>query len=335
MERSAQGPRRARLSLLNVLLLALAFLTACASGSSSFDDANSLAASPSGKILFVQKGDIFLWENGKTRRLLQLGDAAWPRWSPDGSRIAFVRLGDAYSDLYVASSDGRDIRQLTRNRPAFTPGSYQYVQNAVWALSPAWSPDGTAIVYVSDLNTVKNYLWLIPSDGGTPQRIEPSTRLDDNVDQPSFAPDGTRIVFVHRVTREDGLQRRTDLWIADLRSGQLTPLVQGGDGQYAPVWSPDGQWIAFVGRHGDANDLFVVSANGGVPVRLTDSGLVAAPTWSPRGDAIAFLQLEQDRFAVYTVGFAVGPDGQPRASEPKKLFDADAIDAVSGLSWTS
>ncbi|MCX7622411.1 MAG: LpqB family beta-propeller domain-containing protein [Thermomicrobium sp.] len=281
----------------------------------------------------MQDGDIYVWENGKVRRLLELGNAAWPRWSPDGSRIAFVRLGDAYSDLYVARSDGQGIVQLTRNQPGFVPGSYQYVQNAVWALSPTWSPDGTALVYASDLNSLKNFLWRIPSAGGTPQRIEATTRLGDNVDQPSFSPDGTRIVFIHRVTREDGLQRRTDLWIVDLRTGNLAPLVQGGDGQYAPVWSPDGLWIAYVGRHGEANDLFVVPASGGQPVQLTDSGVVAAPTWSPDGRTLAFLQLDQGKFVVYTLEFSVSPEGQPRAGQPRKLFEAENIDTVSGLSW--
>ncbi len=286
-------------------------------------------------MLFVQNGDIYVWENGKIRRMLELGNAAWPRWSPDGTRIAFIRMGDAFSDLYVTHVNSRNTRQLTRNQPAFTPGSYQYVQNAVWALSPAWSPDGATIVYVSDLNSLKNFLWLIPSQGGTPQRLEPTTRLGDNVDQPTFSPDGTRIAFVHRVTREDGLSRRTDIWIVNLRTGELTPLVQGDDGQYAPAWSPDGNWIVYVGRKGDANDLFVIPASGGQPTQLTDSGVVASPTWSADGRTIAFLQLEREGFAVYTIEFTLGPDGQPRAGTPKKLFAADNIDAVSGLSWHS
>jgi TolB protein len=242
-------------------------------------------------------------------------------------------LGDAYSDLYIADTSTGEIRQLTRNRPPFTPGSYEYVQNAVWALSPAWSPDGQRLVYVSDRNTLKNFLWLIPSAGGTPELIQATTRLGDNVDQPAFSPDGSRIVFIHRVTREDGLQRRTDLWIVDLRSGNLTPLVQGGDGQYAHAWSPDGQWIVYVGRHGESNDLFLVPAMGGQPIQITDSGVVASPTWSPDGRAIAYLQLERDGFAVYVLELRIGADGRPQATEPRKLFTAERIDAVSGLSW--
>lgn len=292
-----------------------------------------VAAATQGKILFVQNGDIFICQNGRIETFLKLGNAAWPRWSPDGSQIVFVRLGDAYSDLYLASTDTRMLRQLTRNQPTSTPGSYAYVQNAVWALSPTWSPDGSLIAYISDLNTLKNFLWLIPAIGGAPQRVEATTRLGDNVDQPSFSPDGTRIVFVHRAMREDGLQHRTDLWIVNLRTGELRPLLQGGDGQYAPSWSPDGQWIAFIGRHNGANDLFVISPEGGEPFQLTTSGTVSSPTWSPDGQMLAYLQLDDDGFSVYVMSFGTDADRRPVKGKPRKLFTASDIDAVSGLSW--
>lgn len=335
MRGGTAGAPRNGLRLRRLLLTILALVTlSCGPASSAIPEVRQAAAAPTGKILFVQEGDLYVWENGKTRRLLQFGDAAWARWSPDGSRLAFVRMGDAYSDLYVATADGQNIQQLTRNRPGATPGSYQYVQNAVWALSPAWSPDGRQIAYVSDLNTLKNFLWLIPSTGGSPQRIEASTRLGDNVDQPSFSPDGRKLVFIHRATREDGLQRRTDIWIVDLQTGELTPLVQGGEGQYAPSWSPDGAWIAFIGRHDGSTDLYVVPATGGQPVRLTDSGTVTAPTWSPEGRALAYLQLERDGFVAYSAEFAVDTAGNPHLGQRQKLFASAKIDAVSGLSWT-
>lgn len=318
-----------------VILVPLLTFLSCASPADDPPDRRALAAAIPGRILFVQHGNIYLWEGGKTRRFLDLGDAAWPRWSPDGTRIAFVRMGDAFSDLYIVRQDGQNLQQLTRNRPTAQPGSYQYVQNAVWALSPAWFPDGNSIVYVSDLNTLKNFLWRIPSGGGTPRRIEASTRLGDNVDQPTVSPDGARIAFVHRVTRDDGLTRRTDIWVLDVNSGELTPLVQGNDGQYAPAWSPDGAWIAYIGRHGEANDLFVIPSGGGQPVQLTTSGMVASPTWSPDGRSIAFLQLEGNSFVAYALPFTVGPDGSPRVGQPQKLFSAPDIDAVSGLSWSS
>ncbi len=319
--------------LLCVLAALTMLVTACGEPDPIANPEWVAGAAPKGRILFVQHGDIYLWQDGKIRRLLQLGDAASPSWSPDGSRFAFVRFGDAFSDLYVAGADGQGVRQLTKNQPALQPGSEAYVRNSVWALDPAWMPDGQQIVYVSDLNSAKNYLWLIPSGGGAPRLVQASTALGDNVESPTVSPDGTRIAFAHRTTTDDGLRRRTDLWVLNLSTGELAPLVQGGDGSYAPAWSPDGSWIAYVGRHGEANDLFVVPATGGDPVQLTTTGAVGSPAWSPDGTMIAFLQLEGSTFEVQYVDFTVGADGRPSAGEPKRLFRAEAIDVPSGLSW--
>lgn len=319
--------------LLSVVIATVFLAVACGEPDPIANPEWVAGASPKGRILFVQHGDIYLWQDGKIQRLLELGNAASPSWSPDGSWFAFVRFGDAFSDLYVARADGQGMQQLTQNQPPLQPGTQAYVANSVWALDPAWMPDGQRIVYVSDLNSVKNYLWVIPSTGGTPQQIPASTVPGDNVESPAVSPDGTRIAFAHRATTDDGLRRRTDLWILNLTTGEVVPLVQGGDGSYAPAWSPDGNWIAYVGRQGEANNLYVVPSGGGEPVQLTTSGAVASPTWSPDGSMVAFLQLDGGTFEVQYIEFTVEPDGRPRAGEPKRLFEAEAIDAPSGLSW--
>jgi len=327
------APCGGRRNLLGFLLAVIALLSSCGEPDPIANPEWVNAAAPKGRILFVQHGDIYLWHDGRTRRLLDLGDAASPSWAPDGQRFVFVRYGDAYSDLYVADANGQDVKQLTRNRPLLEPGTEAYVRNCVWAFDPVWMPDNQRIVYVSDLNALKNFLWIVEGSGGSPQLIQASATLGDNVESPTVAPDGKRIAFSHRTAANDGLRRRTDIWIVHLDTGQLLPLVQGGDGSYAPAWSPDGAWIAYVARHGDANDLFVVPASGGTPVQLTTVGAVAAPTWSPDGRMIAFLRLEGSAFEVHYVEFAVGLDGQPSASQPKRLFRGEGIDAPSGLSW--
>jgi hypothetical protein len=121
--RSQAGAPRTGVRLLILIALFASTLLAFGCGDTVEGPDRAIAATANGRILFIQHGDIAVWENGKTRRLLQLGDAAWARWSPDGRRIAFVRLGDAYSDLYIADTSTGEIRQLTRNRPPFTPGS--------------------------------------------------------------------------------------------------------------------------------------------------------------------------------------------------------------------
>lgn len=104
------------------------------------------------------------------------------RWSPDGSHIAFHsdRHGsERYdTDVYVVRADGSELRRLTRQG-----GSY-----------PAWSPDGSRIVYVAAVDGDRE-LWLVSADGGSATRL---TRAPGDDQDPSWSPDGTAILFSSR-----------------------------------------------------------------------------------------------------------------------------------------
>lgn len=331
MSDARRGRRRWWIGLLLTLAIALV-AAACGAPDAALNGNAALGASPKGRILFAQNGDIYVWDNGSIKQLTKVGDASLARWSGDGSRFVFVRSGDAFSDLYVANADGSGMEQLTHNQPQLQPGSEAYVNNSIWALDPAWSPTGEDIAYVSDRGTAKNFLWLMSGLGADPVQVQASTQNGENVEHPSFSPDGTKVVFDQRTGGSD-LQRWTQLWIADLNTGQLQPLLQSDQGTYDPAWSPDGHWVAYVGRNGTANDLWVIPAEGGTPIQLTSSGDVTQPVWSPDGSAIAFMQPDGSSFKVSYVDFSVDPNGAPKASKAHDLFKADAIDAVSGLSW--
>jgi TolB protein len=294
----------------------------------------SAGAKPSGRILFAAQGDIDLWD-GSVHQITKLGDASSPAWSHDGNRFVFVRTGDAFSDLYSDTIDGNHLAQLTHNQPTNQEGTQAYVNNSVWALDPNWSPVADTIAYVSDLQTSQNYLWLMEGLGNPPRQIPASTVNGDNVENPSFSPDGTKIVFTQRTTVENDTQRSTGLWVVDLNTGQLTSLVTADSGAYDGAWSPDGNWIAFIQRDGTNNDLWVVPAAGGPPTKLTDGKQLASPVWSPDGSQIAFFEVAGDGFKVSYVNFSVGQDGQPTASDSEKLFSADGIDATSAMSWVN
>jgi Tol biopolymer transport system component/C-terminal processing protease CtpA/Prc len=96
---------------------------------------------------------------------------------------------------------------------------------------------------------------------------------------PALSPDGRRLAFVYR----------GDIWVADAAGGHATPLTQNVESDAYPLFSPDGQWIAFSSkRTGDWN-LFAVPAEGGVPRQLTWHGAEEIPTgWSPDGRALLF-----------------------------------------------
>jgi len=117
---------------------------------------------------------------------------------------------------------------------------------------------------------------------GVPVRVIGSTRSELNA---QFSPDGSRIVFE---SMRSGAQ---ELWIAD-QDGRNALQITSFNGRLGgtPAWSPDGQLIAFDLRNEDGRgDVYVVSARGGAPVRLTDDPADdLVPTWSRDGHWIYF-----------------------------------------------
>ncbi len=330
---NSSQPRLIRVAYVIIAaLLVAAAVSACGTADPSLSRGASAGAKPQGRILFAQNGDISLWD-GSVHQITHVGDASSPTWSSDGKRFAFVRTGDAYSDLYSYNVDTNEMAQLTRNKPNAQEGTKIYVDNAVWALDPNWAPNGDTIAYVSDLQTAKDFLWIMKGLGNSPRQVAASTVNGDNVENPSFSPDGTKIVFTQRTTMENDTQRTTGIWIVDLNTGQLTSLVKADSGAYDASWSPDGKWIAFIQRDGTSNDLWVVPADGGQPTRLTQGKLLASPVWSPDSTQIAFFEVEGQSFKVSYVDFSTDSSGTPSASSVQKLFSDGNIDATSPMSW--
>jgi TolB protein len=321
-----------RLTPFIVLIGLAAILASCGEPDPLADPRFQAGAQPEGRILYVSRNDIHLWD-GDSRRLTHVGDASSPAWSPDGERYLFVRSGDAYSDLALGNAATLNITRLTENQPPFVPGTPDYLNHVVWVLDPVWSRDGSGIAFASDRGAPKNYLWYQPGLDNDAIRVNSSMINGDNVEKPDFSPDGAKVVYAQRTSSREDLMRWMELWISDLVTGELTELVDTEGSAYFPRWSPDGQWIAFVHRLDDRSDLWIVAASGGDPVRLTDVGGINGPAWSPDGDQIAFIRQDEGSFRVSYVDLSFDQNGAPSASEIQELFSADHIDAPSGLSW--
>ena len=116
---------------------------------------------------------------------------AWPSWAPDGKRIAFARETPSASAIYVVNLDGSRLQRLTR-------------QNQSLDTQPAWSPQGTEIVYESDLFMLPGQLFIMRADGtGRRQLTDPSVGASS---RPSWSSDGSRIVFM------SSRDHHTDVW---------------------------------------------------------------------------------------------------------------------------
>ena len=189
-------------------------------------------------------------------RLTAVGANERPTWSPDGSKMAFVswRSGDA--EIFVMNADGTNQVNITHN--------------AATELDPAWSPDGTKIAFVS-LRSGTFQLHVMGVDGSNVTRL---TVSNQNEYQPDWSPDGTRLA-ISRETSCDyyyGYYCVYETFLVNANAAGETPLSAGFAAD--PVWSPDGQWIAF---STDNNSVWAVRVDGTRAAEVSSNA--SQPAW--------------------------------------------------------
>lgn len=197
--------------------------------------------------------------------------AAFP--GADG-RIAFVSERAGSAQIFTMAPDGSDVRQLTSFDKAL-------------AIEPAWSPDGSAIVFMKvPTGRRLDSIWVMDPDGSDQHRLVGDRWF--RYIQPSYSPDGSTIVF-SRCYRNF---TACDLETADADGDnvrRLTPFVPDVYDQ-APQFSPDGTQIAFsgFGREGVVGATYVMASDGTDITRVTPARLGAVgPDWSPDGSTLA------------------------------------------------
>ena len=197
------------------------------------------------------------------------------RYSPDGTRIAYVSNALGGIKILVMDADGSDQRRLTS-----TPDSI--VED-----SPVWTPDGSRIVYSS-----ASSIWIINADGSDPRQL---TSGDTRDNQPAVSPDGTAIAY-----RSAG-RRGADIYLMSIDGQQQRPLRETSELEMAPVWFPDGQ-LAYLSQQGSRrNPLQVVMrvnlTTAGTPTQVTPSRIsVQGYAISADGNTVAFtVQVQENR----------------------------------------
>ncbi len=221
-----------------------------------------------------------------------------PVISPDGTTIAFAAVGD----IWVMPVGGTPVN-ITKDRFLDT--------------DPAWSPDGTRLVYSSDKGGQRLQLWIRDLATGQERQL---TAMTNQPQGASWSNDGSRIAFFD----VDGMWRRAQVSVVDVASGTVTRLHETLFSPGTPTWSPDGARVAVAMvssystrfREG-TNQVLTMSSSGGddrwfVPdANLSiDSRGGGGVVWSPDGTKMAGIY--EGLLKVWPVAKSGQPLGPPR-----------------------
>ena len=191
------------------------------------------------------------------------------------TRVAYVvKRGPRY-ELQIADSDGAGEETALAS---FEP-----------IISPAWSPDGRRLAYVS-FESKKPVVYVHSLQTGQRQV---AANFKGSNSAPAWAPDGSRLVV--SLSREGGSQ----LFSVNPDGSNLRRLTSTSSIDTEPVFSPDGQSIYFTSDRGGSPQIYRMPAGGGEAQRVTfEGGYNVSPRISPDGKRLAYITRNGGRYQV-------------------------------------
>ena len=199
------------------------------------------------------------------------------------TRIVYVnRQGKKFS-LIVADSDGHNEQAvLTQNEPI---------------MSPAWSPDGGQLAYVS-FETGHAVVY-VQSLYTNQRRVLADFRGSNSA--PAWSPDGKQMALV--LTRDGSSQ----IYLSRPDGSDIRRITFSGTIDTEPHFSPDGQYLLFTSDRGGSPQIYRMPAKGGPTERLTfGEGANFSPRHSPDGKNFVFAHLNNGRFHIAIQDFQTG-----------------------------
>ena len=201
------------------------------------------------------------------------------------TRIAYVTVigreaGTQKYRLIVSDADGENARIL--------------VESGEPIMSPAWSPDGRKLAYVS-FEKQQSEIYVQTLRSGARQRV--SSRAGVN-GAPAWSPDGRSLALT--LSKQDG---NLDIYTLKLDTQVLTRLTQRPSIDTEPSWSADGRFLYFTSDRAGGPQVYRVAATGGRAERLSFEGAYnARPRLSPDGKQLAVVHNDRGNYRIALVG---------------------------------
>ena len=163
------------------------------------------------------------------------------------------------------------------------------------ARQPMWSPDGRTIVFFAYRDGGYD-IWAINPDGSNQRKLTWGP-YDDR--EPIFSHDGTRIAFSS--DRGDALGSDYNIWMLDLRSGELKQITKQASEDFMPSWSPDDSEIVYATSRDNYESVWAMNVRslGDRRVRSVKGARLDAPSWGPGGQLLYHVTVnQQTRFEI-------------------------------------
>jgi serine/threonine protein kinase/Tol biopolymer transport system component len=260
------------------------------------------------------------------------GDLSDPRFSPDGTRLAFTQREGGLASVWIY-----DLQDNSRARITTTDE----------CLYPLWSPDGQRLAFACSRAGRIDLRWIGLSEGGAPQTLlsSPGDQMPE-----AWSPDGRELVFRQTVA---GTGR--DIWrLSLLNTSDVAALRVTSADERSSAVSPDGRWLAYVSDESGRDEVYVSTyAEGAEKWQVSTAG-GSEPAWSPTGTELFYrsgiglygVEIMKEEFAIgsrdllfegafmenpFRTNYDVHPDGQHFVfvSAPQTR-----IEVVVMMNWT-
>jgi serine/threonine-protein kinase len=228
---------------------------------------------------------VFRGDTSKTRAVLVGGgmpaseviaggqQISFPRYSPDGRRIAISLATGTRTDVWIYTIASGSRARLT------TAGSDNQ--------RPEWANNGRYVLYRSN-RSGQQALWWQPADGsGAAEQLSPRTDLP--VHEGVISPDGRALLY-----RVDDTRRARDIYVVSLAGGdrEPRPFLTTDFDEFAPRFSPNGKWVAYVSNESGRDEVYVRPFPGPSGRVVISDGGGEEPLWSRDGNRIFYRGLD-------------------------------------------